>query len=67
MRYFCHFCGRSVTTELPDDSVIRAVLVCPECIEDRRILIPSEPHTVSPGGTPADAEYWRRRNDQRPK
>jgi DNA-directed RNA polymerase subunit RPC12/RpoP len=33
MRYFCYFCGKSVSSELPDDSVIRALLVCPECIE----------------------------------
>jgi len=40
MRYHCHFCAKSVTTELPNDSVIRAILVCPECIEARRIVIP---------------------------
>jgi DNA-directed RNA polymerase subunit RPC12/RpoP len=40
MRYHCHFCGKSVTSELPDDTVIRAILVCPECIEDKRIVIP---------------------------
>lgn len=32
MRYGCYHCGKSVTSELPDDSVIRAVLICPECI-----------------------------------
>jgi DNA-directed RNA polymerase subunit RPC12/RpoP len=42
MRYHCYFCGKSVTTELPDDSVIRAVLVCPECIEAKRILLPED-------------------------
>lgn len=39
MRYPCHFCGKSVTSELPDDSVIRALLVCPECIEAQRVII----------------------------
>ncbi len=33
MRYCCYFCSKSVTSELPDDSVIRALLICPECIE----------------------------------
>ncbi len=33
MRYYCWACNKSVTSELPYDSVIRAVLFCPECIE----------------------------------
>jgi len=43
MRYYCHFCGKSVTSELPADSVIRATLICPECLEraDRRLLEPA--------------------------
>jgi len=40
MRYFCYICGKSVTSELPDDSVIRAILVCPECIEAKKLLFP---------------------------
>jgi DNA-directed RNA polymerase subunit RPC12/RpoP len=39
MRYRCYFCGKSVTTELPSDAVIRAILVCPECIEAGRITV----------------------------
>ena len=42
MRYPCWFCGKSVTSELPDDSVIRALLVCPECIEAKRITFPED-------------------------
>lgn len=42
MRYPCHMCGKSVTSELPDDSVIRAILVCPECIETGKILFPDD-------------------------
>lgn len=42
MRYTCYFCHKSVTSELPDDSVIRAVLVCPECIEAKKITITEE-------------------------
>lgn len=43
MRYHCYFCGKSVSNEVPDDTVIRAVLICPECIEADRILIPDPP------------------------
>ena len=42
VRYHCHFCGKSVTSELPDDAVVRAILVCPECIEAKRILFPED-------------------------
>jgi DNA-directed RNA polymerase subunit RPC12/RpoP len=42
MRYPCSFCGKSVSSELPDDAVLRAILVCPECIEAKRILIPED-------------------------
>jgi len=38
MRYHCYGCNKSVTSELPEDSVIRALLLCPECIE----LIPEK-------------------------
>lgn len=34
MRLFCGSCRKSVTNELPDDSVFRATALCPECIED---------------------------------
>jgi hypothetical protein len=45
MRYGCHCCGKSVTSDLPDDSLIRAILVCPECLEEGRVTIPTD----SPG------------------
>jgi DNA-directed RNA polymerase subunit RPC12/RpoP len=55
MRYACFFCGKSVTSELPNDSVIRALLICPECMEDEKIIIPeSETTTV---------ENMKRRSD----
>jgi len=44
MRYVCYFCGKSVSTEMPYDSVIRALLVCPECIATGKIIIPEKPH-----------------------
>ena len=34
MRYHCHMCGESVTSELPEDAVIRAALICPECLQN---------------------------------
>lgn len=33
MRLFCWYCKKSVSTELPEDTVFRAVAICPECIE----------------------------------
>ena len=39
MRYYCYICGKSVTSEIPENLVIRAVLVCPECIEQGKISI----------------------------
>lgn len=33
MRLFCWICHKSVSNELPDDTVIRATAICPECIE----------------------------------
>lgn len=32
MRIFCFYCGKCVSTELPDDTIVRAINVCPECI-----------------------------------
>jgi hypothetical protein len=40
MRYHCYFCSKSVSSELPNDSVIRAILICPECIEAGVIKVP---------------------------
>lgn len=33
MRLFCWYCSKSVTTELPDNAIFRALAICPECIE----------------------------------
>lgn len=33
MKIHCIECGKSVSSELPDYSVFRAVATCPECIE----------------------------------
>jgi hypothetical protein len=51
MRYGCWCCHKSVSSELPDDSIIRAVLVCPECIEQGRVTFPEDrtPHRGETG------------------
>lgn len=33
MRLRCFKCGKSVSTEVPDETIIRATLECPECLE----------------------------------
>jgi hypothetical protein len=40
MRFMCWLCYRSVTSDLPEGSIIRAVLLCPACIERLRAQIP---------------------------
>ena len=33
MRLHCYYCGKSVSSEVPDDTIVRACLECPECIQ----------------------------------
>lgn len=33
MRICCSSCGKTVSTEVPDGTIIRAYIECPECIE----------------------------------
>jgi DNA-directed RNA polymerase subunit RPC12/RpoP len=33
MRIPCNRCGKSVSSEVPDETIIRAWVECPECIE----------------------------------
>jgi hypothetical protein len=40
MRLYCTFCGKSVSSEVHEDTVVRAALVCPECIEAGEIVVP---------------------------
>lgn len=52
MRLICFICGKSVSTEVDGDTIVRAVLICPECIpttirDDVRTIV-SEP--VLPSG-----------------
>ena len=37
MRLTCWYCEKSVSNQVPDDTILRAVLVCPECIEAGRL------------------------------
>jgi len=48
MRLYCYFCSKSVSSEVPKDTIVRAVLICPECIEAKRILIPNEDAKLPP-------------------
>lgn len=45
-RLCCHFCGKSVTTEflVPNENsfIIRAIVVCPECIDSGQVIIPDK-------------------------
>jgi DNA-directed RNA polymerase subunit RPC12/RpoP len=51
MRYYCFSCGKSVTSELPNDSVIRAMLTCPECIEAKKVIFPEDKNNASDTGS----------------
>jgi hypothetical protein len=42
MRYYCHFCHKSVTNQVPDATVIRAILICPECLEAGKLRFPAD-------------------------
>lgn len=33
MRLTCYECGKSVSTEVSDDTIVRGLIICPECIE----------------------------------
>lgn len=35
MRIHCSRCGKSVSNEIPNDTIIRAWIECPECIEGK--------------------------------
>lgn len=34
MRLRCWYCHKSVSTELPDDVLFRAIAACPECVAE---------------------------------
>lgn len=49
MRLYCYFCGKSVSTDVPRETVVRALLVCPECIEDGRVTVPNKEEAQKAG------------------
>jgi len=36
MRIPCNVCGKAISTEIPNDSIIRAWVECPECIQEEK-------------------------------
>ena len=46
MRLICYYCGKSVSSELPEDAVVRALCACPECIQDGRVPDDGKPTYV---------------------
>jgi hypothetical protein len=34
MRLYCTVCGKSVSTEMIDETIVRAALICPECVDE---------------------------------
>lgn len=37
MRLFCIECGKPVSNELPEETIVRAICICPECIAKQPI------------------------------
>jgi len=45
MRLECFLCGKYVSSEIPAEVILRAVVICPECFDKRGIpLRPREPN-----------------------
>lgn len=40
IRLHCYFCCKPVSSKIPYETVVRALIICPECIEKNRIIIP---------------------------
>ncbi len=50
MRLACYLCGKPVSSELDDDTVLRAIVICPECIAKRHIHLSEPPPQMSNDG-----------------
>lgn len=55
MRLVCFICGKSVSTDVEPDTIVRAVLICPECVpaalrDDVRTIVSDLPvhHVETP-------------------
>jgi hypothetical protein len=44
-RLTCTCCHKVVSTPVPDDIIVRGVAVCPECIEQGKVVFP-EPEAI---------------------
>jgi DNA-directed RNA polymerase subunit RPC12/RpoP len=44
MRLRCNKCHKPVSSEVPEDTVVRAWIECPECIEEKKPKHEPEPH-----------------------
>jgi hypothetical protein len=42
LRLICWICHKSVSNEVSDETVFRAVAICPECIEADRVRFPGD-------------------------
>jgi hypothetical protein len=56
MRLICFMCGKSVSTEVPDETILRAVCVCPECIP--RSIREDATTILTPTFEPDDDGFW---------
>lgn len=69
-RIHCNKCGKSVSTEVPDDTIVRAWVECPECVKlpqyesqlfnrnDGGVeLIPESFHPLTCGGNRSDEAH----------
>lgn len=60
MRLYCYTCGKPVSTEVPDDTVFRAVAECPECCEKGEPGATRDERSRIRGELLASLEYLRR-------
>lgn len=37
MKIRCNKCGKAVSTEVPNETIVRAYIECPECIEKEEL------------------------------
>lgn len=44
----CSICGKTVSNTVPFNTIVRAVVVCPECIETGRVVVTEEPEAAAP-------------------
>jgi len=54
IRLWCWYCHKPVSTPIPEDTIFRALAICPECIERadeiKYLTLPDDPEEVEVGG-----------------